>query len=153
MIILKILLTLGFLVALLGFLRTWQLENRDAQQVFLRGKVPSKPLEGFYKGRLGEGEGWQGKEFDPKESRGINIFLKDGERTKKYPFKVYEANGLRDKNLKVIRIDYDLPENPFYIRIIKDEIVEVEKDKFLGKAHLNLIPTFPITAVFFNLSK
>ena len=35
-----------------------------------------------------------------------------------------------------MQLDYDLPENPFFIRAIKDEIRELSPDLYLGQAWL-----------------
>ena len=97
---------------------------------------------GFYKGSVGFKTSWEGKKFNAENSSGINLF--DGQE--KYPFKTYEEKD-------VLKIDYNLPENPFWVRLILDEIVEISKDKYLGTIKLRLIPGFPVTIGHFRLEK
>ncbi len=120
------------------------------QKVFLSGKIPNPLPDGFYKGSLRKLKtSWQGKKFDAKNSTGINLI--SGKEL--YPFKTYIAKGLADKNLDVLKIDYDIPGNPFWLRFILDEIVETSPNHCLGKVHIKLIPGLPITLGFFQLEK
>ena len=70
--------------------------------------------------------------------------------TERQPFKTYYGNGLRDKNLNVLVLDYDIPENPFWLRYIRDEIVQVAPNQYLGKLHLRVIG-FAFTLGYFEL--
>jgi hypothetical protein len=53
----------------------------------------------------------------------------------------------------VFKLDYDSPENPFLIRIILDEMVEVAPGEFLGKVHMKVFPGYYATIGFFGLRK
>jgi hypothetical protein len=129
-------------------LRTWQVQNNPFQKTFLSGSVPSKLPEGLYKGEVpGRTFSWKGKKFNTG-GKGINVFP-DGD---KYPFKYYEAIGLQD-NKKVIRIDYNLSENPLWLRFIVDEIVETSPGKYLGKLHVQLFPGLVASLGYFKLEK
>jgi hypothetical protein len=75
---------------------------------------------------------WEGKKINKNNKSGINILLKDGIQKEMFPFKYYSGNGIRDKNMKVLKIDYNLPENSFWLYLILDEVVEVEQGRFLG---------------------
>ncbi len=120
------------------------------QKLFLSGKVPDPNPNGFYKGSLdGPKTFWQGKKFDAASSTGINLI---GSK-EVYPFKTYVAKGLKDKNLDVLKIDYNIPENPFWIRLILDEIVQISPNNYLGKVHLKIIPGLPFTLGYFRLEK
>lgn len=94
---------------------------------------------------------WKGKVFEREKNRGDNIVptavasliqivnknlvgKKEFGGTHAIPFKTSIENGLLDKG-KVLRLNYDLPINPPRIRKIIDELVEIEKNQFLGKAH------------------
>lgn len=152
-----LLLTLFFItisvVLSLGLYRSWKTQMSPNQKNFLLGKVSKSLPDGFYKGSVtGLKSSWQGKKFDAKSKTGINIFKKENNFSENYPFKIYPSKGLADE-LEVLRIDYNIPQNPFWLRFIKDEIVEVGKDKFLGKLNVNLIPgiTFPLG--YFRLEK
>ena len=147
-IILIIVVTTVLLPISLGLFRTWQIQNSLNQKLFLNGKNPDKP-NGLYKGSVNFKTSWEGKKFDASSSAGINII--GGKE--KYPFKTYTGKGIRDKNLDVLKIDYNIPQNPLWLRFILDEIVEVDKDKYLGKVHLNLIPGLPLSLGYFRLEK
>ncbi|MBI3742383.1 MAG: hypothetical protein HY257_11610, partial [Chloroflexi bacterium] len=99
---------------------------------------------------------WQGKCFDAKTARGENIFTRDSYALahiywplyrayqndtpltyRAFSFRTRRAPGLTDPDCQVLKIDYDLRENPsFTIRRVLDEIVQVDENFFLGKAHL-----------------
>lgn len=137
---------------ILAILRTWKTQTSPNQKIFISGKAPMEFPDGFYWGKVtGLKTDWQGKKFNSKSKTGINIFKKGGKLTELYPFKIYSAKGLQD-NIEVLRIDYNLPENPLWIRFVKDEIVETGEDKFLGKIHLTVIPGLPISVGYFKLS-
>lgn len=53
----------------------------------------------------------------------------------------------------VLKIDYAIPANPFWLRFILDEIVETEPGKLLGKVHIHLLPDLNFTLGFFTLEK
>ncbi len=99
---------------------------------------------------------WQGKTFDAANSRGDNIFTRrslplarlfspgyrgfrgDGNETyRAFAFRTYVAAGREDEDRQVLKIDYDLPENPrVTIRRVLDELVQVGDGTYLGKAHV-----------------
>lgn len=112
---------------------------------------------------------WKGKWFDSKNNIGDNILcsylvpfikLKIGKdfKTKKefggthaFPFKTSIQKGLKD-DIKVLRLDYNISQNPPTVRRIIDELVEVGKDSYLGKAHIREGNSFR-TIAFFSLHK
>jgi hypothetical protein len=55
-----------------------------------------------------------------------------------FSFRTYPGDGLQDPDRRVLKIDYDRPENPPVIRRILDELVQVDDNYYLGKAHLRL---------------
>ena len=99
---------------------------------------------------------WQGKTFDAALSRGDNIFaagskpaarifnpgyrhfLDDGpDSYRAFAFHTYEAGARGYPSHTVLKIDYDLPENPrATIRRVLDELVQIDDGLFLGKAHV-----------------
>ncbi len=133
----------------LGLFRTWNIQQGSNQKLFSEGKIPNPLPNGFYKGAVSFKTSWEGKKFKAGSSSGINIIDKE----EKYPFKTYSGKGLTDKNLEVLKIDYNIPQNPFWLRLILDEIVEVDKGKYLGKVHLKLIPGLPFSLGYFRLEK
>jgi hypothetical protein len=112
---------------------------------------------------------WKGKWFNAKNNMGDNIlpsflvpFLKlkigkDFEIKKEFggahvfPFKTSIQKGLKD-NITVLRLDYNIPKNPLIVRKVVDELVEVGKDSYLGKAHIHEDNSFR-TVAFFSLDK
>ncbi|TSC86723.1 MAG: hypothetical protein G01um10147_804 [Microgenomates group bacterium Gr01-1014_7] len=150
-----LLLTLGFIfiatILFIGTYRTWKTQTSPNQALFISGSAPMALPNGFYSGKVtGLKTNWQGKKFNSKSKTGINIFKKEGKQIELYPFKIYMAAGLQD-NIEVLRIDYNLPENPLWVRFVKDEIVETGEDKFLGKIHLTVIPGLPVSVGYFSL--
>lgn len=147
----------GIIVLLImaGFVRTYMVQNGSEQKLFLSGKVPSDLPNGFYKGSANIYTGsWRGKKFDHDAETGVNIFRNDfGIEEERYPFRTYIDKGLQDKDLQVIKLDYNVSKNPYYLRWVLDEIVEVGDNKYLGKVHLRIIPGFPFTLGYFTLQK
>lgn len=79
---------------------------------------------------------WRGKTFRPIDStRGRGINRVASERWELYPFVTYigKSNG---GDFDSLHLDYDLPENPFFIRPIHDEIRELSPGLWLGQAYL-----------------
>jgi len=149
----KVLVILGiFLVILftLLFLKNWKTQSSPDQKEFSKGSLPSPLPNGQYKGSTGNlNTPWKGKEFNASSSSGINL-VKD---KKVLPFKTYFGKGLQNKNLDVLKIDYNIPQNPIWLRFILDEIVQVEKDKYLGKIHLRLLPGLSLSLGYFRLER
>ena len=99
---------------------------------------------------------WKGKTFDAAQSRGDNIFTRDSlllahvywplyrgyaddgpETYRAFAFRTCLAPGLADPDCQVLKIDYDLPENPaLSIRRVLDELVQLADGVYLGKAHV-----------------
>lgn len=128
-IVIILLITYGIIWAYMSY-RTVQTEKNEAQTRFAAGSMPDPLPNGKYKGIVVDYKGeWKGKSFNAAESTGINQF---GD-TDKYPFKTYTATGLRDANLKVLRIDYNVADNPLYLRFLRDEITQVSPGHYQGK--------------------
>lgn len=98
---------------------------------------------------------WRGKVFDTAAAMGGNLFAAHSKRlirpfdpavcddrpglVRAYPFRTYVEAGVIDRDRAVLKIDYDLPANPFgLIRHVLDELVEVAPGYYLGKAHLRV---------------
>lgn len=78
---------------------------------------------------------WRGKSFAPKDDdrgEGINRVISD--RFRLFRFETFIAKS-RAGDFDALQLDYDLPENPFVIRRIKDEIRELERGVWLGQAY------------------
>ena len=112
-----------------GYYRTFLSEGSPKQEAFLNGTFPSPLSDGLLKGSVvGLQVSWKGKKLRAKDQTGINIFAFEQGDDERYPFKTYRAKGLRDSGLDVLRIDYDLPSNPFWLRRILDESSKWRKE-------------------------
>lgn len=100
---------------------------------------------------------WQGKLFDAPQTCGSNLFARpslplarcfwpcyrhfvyDNAQTyRAFTFRTWVGAGHADPDLQVLKIDYNLPENPRpTIRRVLDEVVQVAEGFYLGKAHLH----------------
>ena len=137
-----------------GLARTMQTQRSPKQHQFLSGKVPHELPDGFYEGSADVNTGsWKGKTFRATDRRGANIFEKDGARSAQFPFQYYTGPGLQDPEIEVLKIDYDIPENPRWLRFILDEVVEVDQGQLLGKVHLRIVPGLPFSLAYFRLEK
>lgn len=147
-------LVLLFLIAftLYGLYRTFKTRRSPNQRIFLAGSKPNPLPDGFYHGSVtGYSGSWRGKKFDSPRSAGINVFGEGDQLIERYPFKTYSGEGLQDQTIEVLKIDYNIPTNPFWVRLVLDEIVQVEPGKYLGKVHYRFIPIVPFTIGYFRL--
>ena len=179
MLILWILLSIA--AALAVWLVFWSLVsffvNRGRyHRQFVAGCVPQSAPDGFYQGAahifFDKQTPWLGKSFVAADNFGFNIFMPKGAAllkilapfykkfrqnengdTDAFYFQTRTEAGIKDKNVEVIKLDYDAPENPFFVRIILDEIVEIAPDEILGKIHLKVFPRFFSTIGYFGLKK
>ena len=152
--LLKFFLALFLITVILLWFRTWQMKREPNQQEFLAGKIPHPKLAGLYQGSMGFDVAWVGKKFNAQGDTGINLIKnKKGEILEKYPFKTYAGKGLFDENNFVLKIDYNVKGNPFWVKWIVDEIVEVAPNEYLGKMHVKIIPGFPFSILYFELKK
>lgn len=81
---------------------------------------------------------WRGKTFVPHDDtrgEGFNRVVSD--RFRLYRFET-SIGPSRAGDFDAVQLDYDLPENPFFIRPIEDEIRELSPGLYLGQAHLRL---------------
>lgn len=152
LVLLTTLVTLLAAVLMFMLVRTLMVQNSPGAKIFLEGDMPEK-MDGFYKGTVtGFKTDWQGKKIDSSKGMGINVFNKNGRNIESFPFKIYRASGLLD-NIQVMRIDYDLPQNPLWVRFIKDEVVQTGPGKYLGKICISLLPVVNIGVGYFKLEK
>ncbi len=149
------LLGLAILVTLLiGWWRTYVVAHSPNQAKFRQGKADPSTLDGDYIGTVpGHTFTWQGKTLNRTDSSGVNRFKENNTIVSKYPFKTYVGKGLRDKQLDVIKLDYNQPGNPWWLKFIVDEIVQTAPDTYLGKVHIQLAPRLTFTVGFFTLEK
>jgi len=100
---------------------------------------------------------WLGKTFNADHQSGDNIFTQDSYSLARFfnpfyrgfvadqsgtyrcfTFHTYVATGLADPDRSVLKIDYDIDGNPSpTIRRILDELVQLDRNLYLGKAHVH----------------
>jgi hypothetical protein len=108
---------------------------------------------------------WYGKEFHSNQHDGVNalsphlaklltylygthtIVKRDPHRIYAFPFKTKITEGMQDP-MHVLKLDYDVLENPPQVRQVVDELVCVEKDKYLGKGYIREGDQYRLVAFF-----
>ncbi len=97
---------------------------------------------------------WKGKSFrflGGGAGEGINRVLSDRIGWLRW-FRFTTALGpSRAGEFEAVQLDYDHPENPWFIRAIKDEIREVRPGLYLGQAYFQL-RTGPRLVLYFALA-
>lgn len=178
--LLLILLYLVLVIAtilILGSLVTLVVEHSPYHKMFVQGRIPDPQPDGFHPGQahvlLDKQTPWLGKQFDCARQLGFNSFTPLGARilklaspfyrkfslneegnTRAYYFKTWVGKGKKDTKVDVLKLDYAaMPENPLFIRIILDEVVEIAPQKYLGKIHVKLLPGFFVTIGYFGLTE
>jgi len=151
-IIIIILVAILILVLIIGIVMgyfNYSANHRSEQAEFNNGTVSRELPNGLYNGSATIAIGsWLGKSFDGAAKTGVNRFA-DGER---YTFSMYGGKGLTDSR-EVIKIDYNQPSNPWWLKFVTDEIVQVAPNEYLGKIQVNVLPGLPMTYGYFRLSK
>jgi hypothetical protein len=161
-------------IVILGSLMTLLVEHSSYQKPFAGGRAPNPAPDGFHPGEphvlFDKKTPWLGKSFDRQANLGFNLFTPLGARilkiaspfyrrfsvneegsTRAYYFKTYVGKGKKDLNTDVFKLDYDMPENPFWIRAILDEVVEIGPQEYLGKIHVKILPGFYVSVGYFGL--
>jgi len=95
---------------------------------------------------------WRGKSFTAltdTTGEGINRVFSDTRPSRWFRFATNLAPS-RAGDFDAFQLDYDNPDNPFFIRAIKDEIREVSPGLYLGQAYVVLFRK-PRLALYFGL--
>ncbi|MBP9773511.1 MAG: hypothetical protein KBD00_02660 [Candidatus Peribacteraceae bacterium] len=154
LILLSLVVITVFSLALFIFVRHWKIQNSDLQRSFLMATVPSPLPDGFYAGTVdGWKLSWKGKSFSGITETGINEFSDASGSMQKYPFKTYVTKSVVDPTKEVLRIDYSSRDNPWWVRGVVDEIVEVKPGEYLGKVCLRILPKTSVALGYFHLKK
>ena len=116
---------------------------------------------------------WLGKTFHPAQHSGDNILTKasyplarlfnpfyrgfvddSADSYRAFAFRTHIAPGLADPDQNVLKIDYNLKENPaLMVRRILDELVQLADNSYLGKAHVHWWWGNWQTVAYFTLTK
>jgi hypothetical protein len=97
---------------------------------------------------------WRGKSFRTlKEGKGegINRVFGDAHPRKWFRFET-RLGPSRAGDFDSVQLIYDLPENPFFVRIIEDEVRQLEPGLFLGQAYLRVRGDAHL-ALYFGLAR
>jgi hypothetical protein len=142
-------------ITVYGIVRTQRVEADPRQKAFAAAARPDPGISGLYRGSLqGREVTWKGKKFKADDRTGINLFLtKEGKTEERYPFRTRLGRGVKDKMLEVLKIDYDLAGNPWWLRRVLDEVVEVAPGELLGKVHLRWVLGMTFTMGYFKLER
>ena len=132
--------------------------RRQLDQIYLAAQTPTmQEMNGVMQGNVlaglwpldnqdvrnflnGEWLMWRGKAFetiDADEGRGINRFKVGPFRFLRYNFETKISPptvGVSD----VFELDYDLAVNPWYLRLIRDDLRKIDDGLFLGTANVKL---------------
>jgi hypothetical protein len=95
---------------------------------------------------------WRGKSFTARsatEGEGINRVFSDRKPARWFRFAT-RIEPSRAGAFDAFQLDYDNPDNPFFIRAIKDELREVAPGLYLGQAYV-VIAGRPRLALYFGL--
>jgi len=131
------------------------LNGRYAGELIALDIAPGLPQ--FFQWLTAKWKPWLGKTFNATQQSGDNIFTRnsyplarlfnpfyrgfvpEGRKTYRcFTFNTYLAPGLADPDRTVLKIDYDVDGNPVLtIRRILDELVQLDRDLYLGKAHVH----------------
>lgn len=149
--LIAIIIAIVVVYVLFALVSTAKVRRAPEQARFASGKLPSPLPNGDFAGSAENQGSWAGKSFDAVNNSGINLFNNKGALARKLPFKTYIGKGLTDPELDVLKIDYNVPENPFYVRFVLDEIVEVSPGRYLGKVYLRVLPVVPFAVQYFEL--
>jgi hypothetical protein len=138
-----------------GIVQTQKVEHDPRQATFAASPAPHADIEGLHRGSLGGREvPWKGKKFEASDHRGVNVFLtRDGRTEERYPFRTRLGRGIKDKKTDVLKIDYDIEGNPWWLRRIADEVVEVAPGELLGKVHVRWVLGMTFTMGYFDLER
>jgi hypothetical protein len=135
--------------------RHLMVQSSDQQKLFLAGTVPDDLPDGVYNGEFPMAIQWKGKRFDAKRGTGVNLFRDGIQAVHEDLIFVMDVGPslIEREDFQVIKIDYDLAENPWWVRLVVDEIVLVEPGRYLGKVHVKLLPGVRVAVGFFELQQ
>jgi hypothetical protein len=95
---------------------------------------------------------WRGKSFTALSAtagQGINRVFSDRKPRRWFRFAT-RLEPSRAGDFDAFQLDYDNPDNPFFVRAIKDELRQVSPGLYLGQAYV-MISGRPRLALYFGL--
>lgn len=151
-----------------------RLDALTLRELYERAAVPAVPeLDGDLRGRMLAVRGagrvwfsllrafaawrrfpWRGKSFvsrtNGERGDGINRVFGDAAPLRWFRFETFIGPSRADGG-QAFQLDYDNPDNPFFIRAIKDEVRKVGPGLYLGQAYVVWFGK-PRLALYFALS-
>ena len=132
---------------------------------FLSGRLVATstwgPWDSFVQRMAGLWMPWVGKSFQEGAKTGLNRFRPtagarlwlrlvfpthaprdSGDRLEAFPFRTTVGPGEIDRDVGVLKIDYDFEANPALIRRVLDELVQIAPGLYLGKVLFRLFGRF-----------
>jgi hypothetical protein len=153
-----------------GRLPTVPLDGRTNGQMIAVDMGPG--ITPMVEGLLTNHMPWCGKTFNAANATGENLlytsFLpvarvffplyrgyrpEGAGRMTAFPFRTYAGAGLKDPDRQVLKIDYGNPSNPFLMRRILDELVQVDDNYYFGKAYFKLSASTSHLVFYFALQR
>ncbi|MGK5091186.1 hypothetical protein WDW89_04110 [Deltaproteobacteria bacterium TL4] len=141
----------------------------ELDQLYLSAETPSiSELDGQMKGRVLAGESvlenqhlrnllmnplylpWKGKVFtpiSPTKGEGENRVEVGLFKSRLFHFETREVPPLVGKN-NVVALNYDLPENPWFIRHIRDDLKKLSEGLYLGTANVKIKDNYQFVLYF-----
>lgn len=114
--------------------------------------VPRGPVAALLRGWASSARfPWRGKSFTPGDERGEGINRVVVDRLRLYRFATFIGRS-RAGAFDALQLDYDRPDNPFFIRPIRDEIRELSPGLYLGQAWLEIGARPPSLVLYFGLT-
>lgn len=103
-------------------------------------------------GLLRETNAWNGKTFRQQDDRRGDGYNRMFEETRHmFPFNTYIGRS-RAGDFDALLLDHDVPENPFHIRAVKNEVRELSPGLYLGQAYVRILGRSRL-ACYFSLVK
>lgn len=134
-----------------------RLDREELRQAHTRGRCPDPgDLNGIADGVILDPRWfehlrlWRGKVFSAEGSEsghGINRLGVGPFEFQRYPFKVRRTRSAFS-NRQIVLLDHDLSENPHWVRIYHDELVEMHPGLYLACSHLKKKGKFHYASYF-----
>lgn len=148
----RIVVVLVVLILIVGFYRTWRTNSSPDQKIFTDSEPLNPAPSGYYSLSIGDYSGfWKAKIFVSSRDEGVNVLHRYGKDEERYPFRTYLSKGIHEPELEVLKVDYNMPGNSFWLKPFLEEIVKTGEGEYLGKMSYQFLPGFPFALGFYHL--
>ena len=150
----RVAVILVVLILVAGFYRTWKMNNSTDQKIFTDSEALNPLPSGYYSLSIGDYSGfWKAKIFDSAHEQGINVLYRWSKDEDRYPFRTYLSKGIHEPDLEVLKVDYNVTGNSFWLKPFLEEIVKTGEGEYLGKMSYQFLPGFPFALGFYKLQE